>query len=69
MHDDQDKKTTELQAEESPSPTAERIDPPKAPEPPTPLSTRILAGLGALFVILVTLAFAYSISTGDVFLW
>lgn len=66
---DNDMEKKQPEAEIQPQTPEAPEGPPDKKDPPTPLSTRIMAGLGALFVILVTLAFAYSISTGDVFRW
>lgn len=36
---------------------------------PTPLRTRILAGIGALLMLILAILYAYSIATGKIFAW
>lgn len=44
---------------------SENVTPPKRPE--YTKKQRVIALLGAIFVVIVTLMYAYSISTGDLF--
>lgn len=45
------------------------LEPYPNPKEPTPLRTRIFAGLGALFVIILVLLYTYSLATGKIFAW
>ncbi len=38
-------------------------------EKTTPLKTRIWALIGAIFMIALTILFAYSVATGQIFAW
>ena len=62
----------DLPKEEVPSPApAEELDPiepeREGPRPEYTKKQRVLALLGAIFVIIVTLMYTYSIATGDLF--
>lgn len=61
----------DLPQEEVPSPApAEPLsqsDDPPQPRPEYTKKQRVLALLGAIFVIIVTLMYTYSIATGDLF--
>ena len=43
--------------------------PEKKPDAPTTPRKRIIAGIGAILMVLLTIAYAYSIATGGIFLW
>jgi len=42
---------------------------PSEPQKTTPLRTRIIAGIAALFVVILVLLYTYSIATGQIFAW
>lgn len=44
------------------------FDTPDMPEK-TPMMRRILAGIGALLMLLLVIMYTYSIATGKIFLW
>lgn len=59
-----------LSPEQDGQPTPQPEPTPEPETPPRPEYTkkqRVLALLGAIFVILVTLMYTYSIATGDIF--
>lgn len=69
MTDENTPLNNETPEEVSPAP-AEDLPPSEAAPPPRPTYTRkerILALLGAIIVIIITLMYAYSIATGDLF--
>lgn len=70
MTDENTPLNNETPEEASPAP-AEDLSPSKAaPPPPRPTYTRkqrVMALLGAIIVIIITLMYAYSIATGDLF--
>lgn len=52
----------------SPAPAeGEEVSPATPPRPTDTKKQRILALLGAIFVIIITLMYTYSIATGDIF--
>lgn len=46
-----------------------RLEEPSTEKESTPIRTRILAGLGALFVIILVILYTYSLATGKIFAW
>lgn len=51
----------------SPAPAEEQLPPQAPPRPQYTKLQRFIALLGAIFVIIVTLMYTYSIATGDIF--
>lgn len=64
-----------MDTEKRPPEEGQRLsDQPQTPnfsknDAPTPLSKRILAGIGAILMVILTIAFAYSIATGNILKW
>lgn len=70
MTDENTPLNNETPEEASPAPAEDLSPSEAAPPPPRPTYTRkqrVMALLGAIIVIIITLMYAYSIATGDLF--
>lgn len=70
MTDENTPLNNETPEEVSPAPAEDLPPSEAAPPPPRPTYTRkqrVMALLGAIIVIIITLMYAYSIATGDLF--